>query len=110
MATTSPVPEVDDRYLLRELAWCGLCDVPLKPARLSTSQRFYGCTSPACPRSLFSAALLDVVVWQAFLYLFADHTIALPRMEQRQALEIALERVTVGRDLGDLRYKWRDVP
>jgi hypothetical protein len=99
-------PAVDDGYLLRDLVWCGLCDAPRRPA----SQRFYGCTNPSCPRPLFSAALLDVVAWQAFLYFFADPTIQLTRQEQRQALELALERVTVGADLGDLRYRWRDVP
>jgi hypothetical protein len=102
--------ELNDRYLLRELVWCGPCDVPMKPATHSTNRRCYGCTNPTCPRPLFSAALLDVVAWQAFLYLFADPTIQLTRPEQRQALEIVLERVTVGRDLGDLRYQWRDLP
>jgi hypothetical protein len=51
----SPVPDVDDRYLLRDLVWCGQCDVPMKPALLSTTERFYGCTDPECPRSLVQA-------------------------------------------------------
>ncbi len=37
----SPEPDVDDRYLLRDLVWCGLCAVPMKAALLSTSRRFY---------------------------------------------------------------------
>src|SRR5437762_6115454 len=102
----SPAPDVDDRYLLRDLVWCGLCDVPMKAALLSTSRRFYGCTCLDCPRSLLPADLLEVLVWQAFLYLFAEPTTELTSAKQRQALE----RATVGVDLGDVRYCWRVLP
>ncbi len=106
----SPEPDVDDRYLLRDLVWCGLCDVPMKAALLSRSRRFYGCSCLDCPRSLLPADLLEALVWQAFLYLFADPTADLTNHEQRQALAHALEQVTVGVDLGDVRYCWRDLP
>ncbi len=105
----SPEPDVDDRYLLRDLVWCGLCAVPMKAALLSTSRRFYGCTCLDCPRSLLPAGLLEALVWQAFLYLFADTSAELTTDEQRQALAHALERVTVGVDLGEVRYQWRDL-
>jgi hypothetical protein len=103
----SPSPEADDRYLLRDLLWCGLCEVPMNAALLSTSRRFYGCTSLACPRSLIPADLSETLVWQAFRYLFADATAELTTAGQRRALVHALERVTVGVDLGDVRYQWR---
>jgi hypothetical protein len=106
----SPSPDASDRYLLRDLVWCGLCDVPMKAALLSTSRRFYGCTSLDCPRALLPADLLEALAWQAFLYLFADTSAELTTSEQRQALAHALERVTVGVDLGDARYRWRDLP
>ena len=106
----SPTPDVDDRYLLRDLVWCGLCDVRMKAALLSTSRRFYGCTCLDCPRCLIPADLLETLAWQAFLYLFADPSVEVTRTEQRQALEHALERVTVGIDLGNLCYQWRDMP
>jgi hypothetical protein len=106
----SPWPEVDDGSLLRDLIWCGLCDVPMKATRLSTSRRFYGCTRMGCRRPLVPADLLETLVWQALLYLFADPTAELTAPERTQALDHALERVTVGADLGDLRYQWRDAP
>ena len=45
---TSPAPEVDDGYLLRGLAWCGLCNLSLVPARLLPGKRFYGCRNLHC--------------------------------------------------------------
>ena len=106
----SPSPEVDDRYLLRDLIWCQLCDVSMKPALLSTRIRFYGCTNPACPRLLIEADLVETLVWQAFLYLFARPGTELTTDEQGQVLAHVLERVSIGADLGDVRYQWRDVP
>jgi hypothetical protein len=104
----SPSPETDDRYLLRELVWCGLCDVGMKPAFLSTRTRFYGCTNPACPRPLIEADLAETLARQAFLYLFAEPVIESTTHERRPVLEHVLERVIVGADLGELRYQWRD--
>jgi hypothetical protein len=106
----SPTPEVDDRYLLRGLVCCGLCDVAMKPALLATRIRFYGCTNPGCPRPLIEADLMETLVWQAFEYLFAEPTTEVTAEEQRQALEHTLERVTVGVDLGQPRYVWRHLP
>jgi hypothetical protein len=106
----SPSLKVDDPYLLRDLVWCGLCDVAMRPALLPASRRFYGCTHVGCARSLVPAELLEMLVWQAFLYLFADASAELTTSEQRQALVHALERVTVGVDLGDVRYSWRYAP
>jgi hypothetical protein len=107
LSAISPSRGADDPYLLRGLVQCGLCEVPMKPARLSTDRRFYGCVAAACPRSLVPADLLDPLVWQAFLYRLAVPGAESTVEEQRQALEQALARVTVGTDLGDVRYQWR---
>ena len=106
----STTPEVDDAYVLRNLTWCGLCGLSMEPALLSPDRRFYGCRSIHCPRPLVPADLLETLVWQAFWYLFAEPRADVTAEEQRQALEMALERVTVGSDLGEVRYQWRDVP
>src|SRR5437773_6478034 len=57
----SPAPEVDDRYLLRNLAWCGLCALSLEPAWISPGKRFYGCRNIHCPRPLVPADLLQAL-------------------------------------------------
>jgi hypothetical protein len=62
------------------------------------------------PRLLIPADLVEVLAWQAFWYLFADTSAELTADEQRQALDHALEWVTVGVDLGDVRYQWHDLP
>ncbi len=103
-------PEVDDSYLLRDLAWCGLCELSLGPAWLSLGRRFYGCRNIHCPRPLVPAEMLETLVWQAFLDLFAEPDAAVTLVERRQALEHVLGRVSVGADLGEVRYQWRDVP
>jgi hypothetical protein len=106
----SASPEAQERYLVRDLVWCGLCEVVLKPALLTTRIRFYGCLNPRCPRPLIEADLLETLVWQALEYLFLEPTAEVTVDEQRTMLEHTLERVTVGVDLGQLHYVWRDVP
>jgi hypothetical protein len=49
-------------------------------------------------------------VWQAFQYLFTEPPAEISEQDQQQMLEHALERVTVGVDLGEVRYRWRDAP
>jgi hypothetical protein len=100
---TSPPPDIDDRYVLRDLVWCGLCGITMEPALLSQDRRFYGCRNIHCPRPLVPADLLEALVWQAFLYLF-------PGPESKAGVQHALDRVTVGADLGEVRYGWRDLP
>jgi hypothetical protein len=82
----------------------------LAPAWLFPGKRFYGCRNIYCARPLVPAELLETLVWQAFLYLFADPAAQVTAEEQRQVLEHVLERVTVGADLGQVRYQWRDQP
>jgi hypothetical protein len=105
---TSPSPEADDRYLLRDLIWCRLCDAAMKPALLSTRIRFYGCTNPTCPRPLIEADLVETLARQAFLYRFAAPATESTTSDRRPVLEHVLERMMVGADLGELRYQWRD--
>ncbi len=90
--------------------WCGLCDVALKPALLATRIRFYGCRNPRCPRPLVEADLVETLVWQAFEYRFLEPIAEVIAEEQRAILEHALERVTIGADLGQMCYVWRDLP
>jgi len=82
----------------------------MKPALLSTLIRFYGCTNPPCPRPLIEADLLEALAWQAFRYLFAEPGTKISEPERHLVLQHFLERVTVGADLGGMRYRWRDVP
>jgi hypothetical protein len=110
MTGVKPTTEVESRYLLEGLAWCGLCGVPVEPAPVAPGKRFYGCRSILCVRSPVPADLLETLVWQAFQYLFVEPGVELDVDDQRQALEHSLARVTVGADLGELRYWWREVP
>ena len=106
----SPPADTAERYLLRDLVWCGPCGMPMEPAMLSPNKRFYGCPSIHCPRPVIPAEILEILVWQAFVYLFAEVGPEISAEEQRAALVHSLERVTVGADLGELRYQWRDLP
>jgi hypothetical protein len=62
----------------------------MEPARLSPDRRFYGCRTLHCPCPLVPAELLETLVWQAFLYLFAKPEARITGREWRQALEHAL--------------------
>jgi hypothetical protein len=108
MSGARPLAAVDGQYVLVGLAWCGLCGLALEPAPISPGKRFYGCRSIHCPRPVVPAELLETLVWQAFRYLFVEPGVELSDDEQRQALAHSLEQVTVGEDLGDIRYQWRD--
>jgi hypothetical protein len=103
----SPTPDLDDRYYLGDLAWCGLCELRLQPVWLSLGKRFYGCPNVRCPRPLVPAELLETLVWQAFRCLFGEPAAEMTATEQRQVLQRTLERVTVGPNLGQVRYQWQ---
>ncbi|MGC9666862.1 hypothetical protein ACNTMW_09945 [Planosporangium sp. 12N6] len=103
----SPVPGSDEEYLLVDLAWCGPCELALLPA-LITGRRFYACRNIHCPCPVVPAGLLDEWAWRAFLHRFTQPDIDRTTHEKRQILERALERVTVGMGLGQIRYHWRE--
>jgi recombinase-like zinc beta ribbon protein len=102
--------DVDERFLVRDLVRCGPCGLGMSALVMSPGRRFYGCRNIHCPRPVISAEMLETLVWQAFLYLFADTDVELSSMDQRAAFVHSLQRVTVGVDLGDVRYQWRDQP
>jgi hypothetical protein len=102
--------EVDERFLVRDLVWCGPCGLSLSALVMSPGRWFYGCRNIHCPRPVIPAEMLEVLVWQAFLYLFAEPDPEISAVDQRAALVHSLERVTVGVDLSDVRYCWRDQP
>jgi hypothetical protein len=56
------------------------------------------------------AQMLEALVWQAFVYLFTESDPEISSHDRRAALTHSLERVTVGVDLGEVRYVWRDLP
>jgi hypothetical protein len=102
--------DVDERFLVRDLVWCGPCGLGMSALVMSPGRRFYGCRSIHCRRPVSPAEMLETLVWQAFLYLFAEHDPEISAEDQRAVLVHGLERVTVGVDLGELRYQWRDLP
>jgi hypothetical protein len=102
--------DVDERFLVRDLVWCGRCGRGMPALVMSPGRRFYGCRNIHCLRPVIAAEMLEALAWQAFLYLFAESEPELSPAERRAALIQSLERLTVGVDLGDVRYFWRDVP
>jgi hypothetical protein len=102
--------DIDERFLVRELVWCGPCGLSMPAVIISPGRRSYGCRNRHCPRPVIPAQMLETLVWQAFVYLFAEVDPEISAEDQRAALAHSLERVTVGIDLGDVRYQWRDLP
>ncbi len=102
--------DVDDRFVVRDLVWCRPCGLGMTALVMSPGRRFYGCRNIHCPRPVIPAELLETLVWQAFLYLFAEADPEISTEDQRAALAHSLQRVTVGVDLGEVRYQWRDLP
>jgi hypothetical protein len=101
---------VDDRFAVRDMVWCGPCGLVMTALVMSPGRRFYGCRNIHCPRPVIPAEMLETLVWQAFLYLFAGGEPQISAADERAALVHSLERVTVGIDLGDVRYWWRELP
>lgn len=102
--------DIDERFLLRDLVWCGPCGLRMAALTMSPGRPFYGCRNIHCPRPVIPAQMLETLVWQAFLYLFAEGDPEISAEDQRAALAHSLQRVTVGVDLGSVRYQWRDQP
>ena len=100
--------EGTDRYLLRGLLWCGLCDEPFACCLMSTGIRYYGCTNIVCTRALVNAEEAEQVVWKGFVLKHEDGAVAVKRNERQAALHEALVRVTVHSGASDMSFEWRE--
>jgi hypothetical protein len=110
---TSAKPELvalddADRYLLRGLLWCGLCDESFACCLLPTGIRSYGCTHIGCPRPLVAAEEAEQLVWRAFALRHEAEAVATKRSQRQAALYEALVRVIVHGGVADLDFDWRD--
>jgi hypothetical protein len=106
-----PSPQAGHRYLLWNLLWCGLCDRSMVPVFLTASEwgRYYLCTNGMCIRSPVPAEVVEDLVWFEYAQL---HLLPAPwcvyRPERGPRLVGALERVTLGLELSERTYRWRD--
>jgi hypothetical protein len=98
----------DDRYLLRGLIWCAVCDRLMVPALTSASVRHYGCPDRECPRPLIPAEKVENLVWDHFVYLNQTTADQIAPGSRREAIRQVLARVWVGKEMHDLYYDWRD--
>ena len=111
MWAMSPVSEGDVRYLLRDLIWCGLCDRHMAPVSIADSEweRYYVCADEPCPRLPLAAEPVEDLVWFEYAQLYS---LAVPwsifRPERGPRLAEALDRVTLGLELFERTYRWRD--
>jgi Recombinase zinc beta ribbon domain len=96
-----------DRYLLRGLLWCGLCDESFAACLTSKGIRYYGCLSTRCPRPLVPAEEAEQFVWKGFVLRYEAVAGGLKRDQRQAALSEALERVTVHSGASDLDLSWR---
>jgi hypothetical protein len=104
---TKDGPVTIDRYLLRGLLWCGLCDEPFTACLTSTGLRYYGCTSDRCSRPLVPAEEAEQVVWRGFVLRYEAVAGGLRRDQRQAALYEAVERVTVHSGASELDLAWR---
>jgi hypothetical protein len=99
---------IADPYLLRGLAWCGLCDRELVAVLVATGTRYYGCPTQPCEQTLVPSEQLEQLVWQRFTMLNEVTATAVKRNERQQALREVLKRVVVHNGLSSLHFEWRD--
>jgi len=107
----SPPPGPDDSYSLRDLLWCGLCNVLMLPVFIagSESERYYGCTELTCSRRVVPAEVIENLVWFEYAQLFGLASAwDIPQLERGPRLVKGLERMTLGMELFERRYQWRD--
>jgi hypothetical protein len=101
-------PETLDRYFLRELIWCGPCDMPMAPVLASSGMRYYGCPNERCARILVPAEVAEQQAWSRFVFLNEVLAHGVRRDRRHAALNQILRRLTVGSTTTDLGYEWRD--
>jgi hypothetical protein len=106
---SAPEPMSDillQRYLLRGLLWCQLCDLPIVPILLRPLSRYYACTNKECPRPAMPAKLTEHRVWSRLIRLDATMVHGVPRERRHAELRRVLSRVSVREGITDLRFEW----
>jgi hypothetical protein len=107
-ALAQPPSGVLDRYLLRDLMWCALCDRPLVAVLGPADTRHYGCLNERCPRPLLDAEVVEQQVWTRFVRLNDALAHGVRRDARHSMLRQLLKQVTVGDTTVDLAFEWRD--
>lgn len=95
-------------YLLRGLLYCRPCATHLVPGYSSGGQRFYGCPGPVCPRPWIPAGPAEEQVWARFESRHERAARKTPADRRQEALAAVLVRISVGAEVADLEYDWRD--
>jgi hypothetical protein len=94
------------RYLVRELLWCGVCDVPWVPVLLRPMSRYYVCSKEKCSHPAMPARLMEHRVWSRFVRSRGTLAQGVPRERRHDVLKQELTRV-VGEGMV-LRFEWRE--
>jgi hypothetical protein len=92
-------------YTVRELLWCGHCDVPWVPILLRPMSRFYVCSKKACARPAIPARLIEHRVWTRFMRSCGTIARDVPKERRHEVLRQELRRVEV-REGMVLRLEW----
>jgi hypothetical protein len=93
------------RYLVRELLRCGVCDAPWVPILLRPTSRFYVCSTKACWRPALPARLIEHQAWSRFVRSRGTITQGVPTQRRHGLLKQELRRVVVRAGL-ILRLEW----
>ncbi|MGX7670444.1 zinc ribbon domain-containing protein [Plantactinospora sp. DSM 117369] len=96
-----------DPYLLRELLWCGPCNVWMTATRAAGDRRrrTYKCAM-GCRTAALLAEDVELKVWEACRQRAATN--AIQPAYQKSVLEMLLTRVIVGANTDDLTFIWRN--
>ena len=95
------------RYQLIDLAWCGICDLPLIAILVPPGARYYGCVNKHCVRRLLPAEVTEQRVWCRFVAINQTLADGIPRARRHDVLRELLKRVVIGRASTDLTFDWR---
>ena len=95
-------------YAVRELLWCGACDVPWVPILLRPMSRFYVCSVKACSRPAMPARLVEYRVWSRFVRSHGTIAQGVPKDRRNDVLKQELRRVEIHEGMV-LRLEWRGV-
>jgi hypothetical protein len=97
----------DDPYLLRNLIWCGSCDVLMRPNRAigDPRRRTYKCPL-GCRTAALLAEDIEGQAWTAAGQRATITAIAVPY--RRSVLETLLAKVVIGTRVTDVSFVWRN--